>query len=85
MAIAKKAEKIVRGLGATTRTLNQVAGGVGGIVYVIETANWNAFGDFNAKLQVSTAWQALVAEMNSTDKPTGDLLSSALYSEIPLG
>ena len=86
MAIAKRADKIIRGLGATTRTLNQVAGGIaGGIVYVIETANWNAYGDFGAKLQADKAWQALIAEVNSTDKPPGDLVSSAVYSEIPLG
>ena len=86
MAIAKKADKIIRGLGGTTRTLNQAAGGVaGGILYVIETANWNAFGELGTKLQTDKAWQALIAEVNSTDKPTADLLSSSVYSEIPLG
>jgi len=86
MAIAKKADKIIRGHGATTRTLNSVSGGVaGGITYVIETANWKAFGDLEANLQTDKAWQALLAEVNSTDKPTADLISSAVYSEIPLG
>jgi len=86
MAIAKKADKIIRGLGGTTRTLNQAAGGVpGGILYVIETANWNAFGELGTKLQADKAWQGLIAEVNSTDKPTADLLSSSVYSEIPLG
>jgi hypothetical protein len=86
MAIAKRADKIIRGLGATTRTLNQTAGGVaGGVLYLIETANWTAFGDLATKLQTDKAWQALVAEVTSTDKPTVDLLSAAVYSEIPLG
>ncbi len=86
MAIAKKADKIIRGLGATTRTHNQASGGVpNGVLYVIETADWKAFGDLNTKLQTDKAWQALVAEVNSTNQPTGDMISSAVYSEIPLG
>ncbi len=86
MAIAKKVDKIIRGLGGTTRTLNQTSGGVaGGVLYIIETANWKTFGELAAKLEADKAWQALMAEVNSTDKPTADLISSAVYSEIPLG
>jgi hypothetical protein len=86
MAIAKKADKIFRGLGATTQTINSVSGGVAGtILYVVETADWKAFGDVAAKLQTDKAWLALAAEMSSTDKPTADLLSSSVYSEIPIG
>ena len=85
MAIVRKADKIFRGLGATTRTLNRVFGGVpGSVVYVVETADWRAFGDFNAKLQADKAWLALIGDVNSTEKTAGDLLSSAVYSEIPL-
>jgi len=87
IALAKRADKILRGLGATTRTLNTVVGGPSsnGFVYVIETPNWKAHGEFSAKLENDPDWKKFVAEVNSMDKPSADLVSSALYSEIPLG
>jgi len=86
IGIAKRADKIIRGLGATTRTLTSVAGPTpNAILYVIETPNWKAHGELSTKLQTDADWQKLVAEVNSTDKPTADLVSSAVYSEIPLG
>jgi hypothetical protein len=30
-------------------------------------------------------WRKLVVEVNSTDKPSADLVSSAVYAKIPLG
>ncbi len=42
LAIAKRADKILRGLGATTRTLSTVVGGPTstGFIYIMETPNW---------------------------------------------
>jgi hypothetical protein len=86
IAIAKRADKILRGLGATTRTLNAVAGAnPNAMLYVIETPNWKAHGELSTKLQTDADWQKLMAEIGSTDKPSADLASSAVYSEIPLG
>ena len=86
IGIAKRADKILRGLGATTRTLSAVAGATpNAFIYVIETPNWKEHGELNTKLQTDADWQKLAEEVNSTDKPTADLLSSAVYSEIPLG
>ncbi|HYA36338.1 MAG TPA: hypothetical protein VEF03_12005 [Candidatus Binataceae bacterium] len=87
MGLAKRADKIIRPLGASTRTLNVVAGGPapGACIYLIETPSWKAFGEFSAKLDSDPAWQKFLADVNSTDKPTADLLSSSVYSEIPVG
>ena len=86
MAIAKKVDKIIRWPGRYDpdaepdfRRRRRAR------LYVIETANWKAFGELAAKLEADKAWQALMVEVNSTDKPTADLISSAVYSEIPLG
>ena len=85
IAIARRADKILRGLGATTRTLSAVAGASpNAFIYVIETPDWKAHGELSTRLQADRDWQKLVAEVNSTDKPTADLASSAVYSEIPL-
>ena len=86
LGIAKRADKILRGLGATTRTLAAVAGAnPNALIYVIETPDWKAHGELSSKLQTDKDWQKLVAEVTSTDKPSADLVSSAVYSEIPLG
>jgi len=86
MADAKRVDKIIRGLGGQTRTLNSVSGGTAGaVLYIVEAPDWKAFGDLNAKLETDKNWQALLAELTSTDKPTAELISSAIYSEIPLG
>jgi predicted RNA methylase len=86
MGVAKRADKIIRGLGASTRTLTSVAGATpNAILYVMETPNWKAHAELSTKLETDKDWQKLIAEMNSMDKPTADLVSSAVYSEIPLG
>ena len=86
IGIAKRADKILRGLGATTRTLSAIAGAnPNAFIYVIETPDWKAYGELSSKLQTDKDWQKLVAEVGSTDKPSADLVSSAVYSEIPLG
>jgi hypothetical protein len=87
LALAKRADKILKGLGASTRTLGTVIGRPmsNGFIYVIETPNRKAHGEFSAKLENDPDWKKFVAGVNSTDKPSADLVSSALYSEIPLG
>jgi hypothetical protein len=86
MGIAKRADTILRGLGATTRTLNGVAGPVpNALLYIIETPSWKAHGELSTKLDTDPDWRKLVAEVTSTDKPSADLISSAVYAEIPLG
>ena len=86
IGIAKRADKIIRGLGGSTRTLTSVAGGApNAILYIIETPNWKAHAELSTKLETDSDWRKLMSETNSTDKPTADLVSSAVYSEIPLG
>jgi len=84
LALAKRADKILRGLGATTRTLGSVAGGPvpDAFLYVIETPNWKAHGELSGKFATDPDWLKFIAEMSSNEKPSQDLVSSALYSEI---
>src|SRR5271156_2669812 len=86
MSIAKTADKILRSLGATTRTLSSVAGAApNAMLYVIETPSWKAHGELSSKLETDKEWRKLVDEITSNDKPSADLVSSSVYSEIPLG
>jgi len=87
LGLAKRADKILKGLGATTRTLTSVAGGPvpNAFIYVVETPNWKAHGELSAKLETDTDWRKFVAEVSAIDKPSVDLISSAVYAEIPLG
>lgn len=87
LGLAKRADKILRALGATTRTLSSVAGGpaANAFMYVVETPNWKAYGELSAKLDSDHDWRKFLADMNSNEKPAVDLVSSAVYAEIPLG
>jgi hypothetical protein len=87
LGLAKRADKILRALGATTRTLTSVAGGPApnAFLYVIETPNWKAQGELSAKLDTDPDWRKFLTDVNSNEKPAVDLVSSAVYSEIPLG
>jgi hypothetical protein len=87
LGLAKRADKILRGLGATTHTLTSVAGGPApnAFLYLIETPTWKAHGELSAKLETDPAWRKFLGDVSSNDKPFVDLLSSAVYSEIPLG
>ncbi len=87
LSLAKRADKILRALGATTRTMTSVAGGptANAFMYVVETPNWKAHGELGAKLEADADWRKFLADVNSNDKPAVDLISSAVYAEIPLG
>jgi hypothetical protein len=51
----------------------------------METPNWKAYGELSAKIEADPDWKKFVAEVGSMEKPSVDLVSSALYAEIPLG
>jgi hypothetical protein len=87
MTLAKRADKILRALGATTRTLTSVAGGpeANALIYVIETPNWKAHGELSTKLETDADWRKFVGEVGANNSPAVDMISSAVYSELPLG
>ena len=87
LGLAKRADKILRALGATTRTMTSVAGGAApnAFMYVVETPNWKAYGELSAKLENDADWRKFLGDFTSNDKPAVDLISSAVYAEIPLG
>ena len=86
LGLAKRADKILRALGATTRTMTNVAGGPpNAFLYIVETPNWKAHGELGAKLDADPDWRKFLTDVNSNEKPSVDLVSSAVYAEIPLG
>lgn len=87
MGIAVRADKILRRLGAATRTLNNVAAGkdAGTVVYVVECPDMNAFASLQNRMETDKEWQALLGEVNSDRNPTADLVESELYTEVAVG
>lgn len=85
VANSKRADKIIRRLGGATRMHSTLVGATPNtFIYVIETPDWKAYGEFTAKLEADGEWRAFLAEVDN-DKPAADMLTSAVYSEIPLG
>jgi hypothetical protein len=85
--IAGRADKILKKLGATTRTFNNVIAGdqAGTAIYVIECTDMRAFGVLQVQMQTDKEWQAFIREINSDPNPTADLVGSSLYTEVPVG
>ena len=82
--VAANADRILRRLGATTRTLDNVIAGemAGTMTYVIESADMNKFAALQNQMQTDKEWQAFIREMESDPNPTADLIETSLYSEI---
>src|SRR5260370_40698263 len=82
LGLAKRADKILRALGATTRMLTSVAGGQApnGFLYIVETPNWKAHGELGAKLETDPDWRKFLADLSSNQNPALDLVSSAVYA-----
>ena len=79
-----RAKKIHERLRGKVRVFNSQFGGEPfSIRYVIEYADWKAFGELGAKLETDAEWLALVAEF--TRDPSADLVSSQVAVEVPVG
>ena len=79
-----RARKIMASCGGKVRVWNQLVGAESGsTAVVIETADWQAYGDYNAKLEENREWQAFMKEINSAKEPNADLFRTLLHVEIP--
>jgi hypothetical protein len=86
MKDAVRADKLVRRAGGKMRAWNAAAGGEPGTIgIVIETADWKAFGEYNARLESDTEWQAFMAEINSRREPSADMVRTQISVELPIG
>ena len=66
------------------RVWNQMVGAEPGTAaLVIETADWKAYGEYNAKLQDNREWQAFLKEINSAKEPNADIFRTLLHVEVP--
>lgn len=79
-------EKIVRRDGGKLRVWNTAAGGEPNTVgLVVETADWEAFGEYSAKLEADPEWKAFLAELNSARDPNADMVRTQISVEVPVG
>ena len=86
IAVVVRAKKIHERLRGRVRVWNSQFGGEPASVgYVIETADWKAFGEFAAKLEADSEWLALVAEWTSMRDPIADLVRNQVSVELPVG
>jgi hypothetical protein len=86
MAVVVRAKKIHTRLKGNVRVWNSQFGGEPLTVgYVIEVADWKAFGEFGANLETDPEWLALVAEWTANRDAPAELIQSALFVEVPVG
>src|SRR5258708_5506111 len=84
MGDVAKARKIIASCGGKVRVWNQLIGAeAGSTAVVIETADWNAYGEYNTKLQDSREWQAFQKEVNSRKEPNAEIFRTLLHVEVP--
>jgi hypothetical protein len=81
-----RAGKIVTRCGGEMRVWSSMYGGEPGTVgIVVETADWKAHGDYQAKVLADSEYLAFLAELNSTRDPSADLLGTQVLQEVPVG
>ena len=79
-----RARRIIASCGGKVRVWNQLVGAEAGTTaVVIETADWEAYGAYNEKLENNRQWQAFLKEINSAKEPNSDLYRTLLHVEIP--
>ena len=85
IATCAEAKKIQERLGARVRILQAGAGPRPlTLTYVVEVDDWTKFGEFNAKAESDTEWQALLQRVGNESPPAGELLESGLAQDLPL-
>ena len=81
------AKKILERLGARVRLLNRVIGTDAPCsIVVIESADWKAYGELQAKMQSDSEWQGFVAKVIATNQnPSADIIGTGLAVDVPIG
>lgn len=79
-----RAKKIVERCGGRMRVWNQLAGGnPGAIAAVIEATDWKTFGEYSARLEGDSEFQAFMNEINSSRDPEADVIRTLMHVEVP--
>ena len=56
------------------------------MIFIVESLDWKAYGDLQAKMQTDTEWQAFLAQAISNNaNPAADLIGTGLSTDVPLG
>lgn len=83
MAAVAAAKTIHTRLGGRVRVgVTQFGGAPSSIVYAIEYADWAAFGNFSAQMEVDADWQAMWAAASAN--PSAQLISHAVSVDVAL-
>jgi hypothetical protein len=87
LANAASAKKILERLGGRGRLVNQAVGtNAPAMIFIVESLDWKAYGDLQAKMQTDTEWQAFLAQAISNNaNPAADLIGTGLSTDVPLG
>jgi hypothetical protein len=87
MANVATAKKIVERLGARVRVVNQVVGtNAPCTAFITESADWKAYGEFQAKSATDSEWQKFISKaiLDNRD-PDADLIATGLSTDVPVG
>jgi hypothetical protein len=81
-----RVDRIVSRNGGKMRVWNTESGGEPGTVgVVVETTDWRAFGEYNAKMEADPEWRAFLSEISSQRDPAADMVRTQISVELPVG
>src|ERR1035437_2178822 len=86
MADVATAKKILERLGARVRVVNQVVGtNAPCTAFITESADWKAYGEFQAKVNADSEWQTFIAKIGANREPEADQIATGLSTDAPVG
>lgn len=87
LANVASARKILERLGGRVRAVNQAIGtNAPCIIFVLESPDWKAYGDLQAKMETDSEWQKFFSKavLDNRD-PSADLIGTGLSTDLPVG
>src|SRR5215472_11571689 len=84
---AASAKKILERLGGRVRLVNQVVGTLApAMIFIVESSDWKAYGDLQAKMQDDSEWQEFFGRVIANNvNPSADLIGTGLSTDVPVG
>ncbi|SRR6266851_2642404 len=81
-----RGKKMHERCGGTVRIFEPATGpNVGAFLHVVETADWNAYGEYRTKLEADPEYRALMTEVQNSLDPAADIISAEVIEEVSLG
>lgn len=87
MADVATAKRILERLGARVCVVNQVVGtNAPCTVFITESADWKAYGEFSAKIETDSEWQKFYSKAAlDNPNPAADLIATGLSTDVAVG